>query len=158
MKHITLPALDENGTVVTREVLEVDRAEDDSLRLLHSPAYVHGIAAGDCIELAEDEATGFRVLSRSGMLAVVFSVREQTTEAEATCSVLDAWVVGVGGSVDGGPRRLHVYSIPVSVGFDEIERRFDIASASIAGADWWYGNVYDLSGETELGWWHSSQA
>ena len=43
----------------------------------------------------------------------------------------------------------------VTDGFEAIEARFDAFTSAVSGASWWYGNVYDLSGEALLGWWRA---
>jgi hypothetical protein len=71
VKHITLPVFSDDGSLKTREVLEVDPVPPGRCRLLHSPAFVDGLAAGDVIELDERERCGFRLVSRAGNLAVI---------------------------------------------------------------------------------------
>ena len=155
MEHITLPALSVDGRVATFEVLEVERLDATTVQLLHSPAYVHGIAAGDVIVLDPSEITKFRVRERSGLLAVVLALPSADV-IPAEVRTLTDWVTGVGGRHEGGPLRLHVFSIPVTVGFASIESQFDTAVGTIEGASWWYNNVYDLTGEHLLGWWATS--
>ena len=77
MEHILLPVLDEARTrEVTKEMLEVEPTST-GLRLLHSPAYVDGIAGGDVIELDVAQLSGYRLVSRGGNLAVVFLKRPE---------------------------------------------------------------------------------
>jgi hypothetical protein len=155
LEHITLPALAVDGSVATREVLEVERLGATTVQLLHSPAYVHGVAAGDVIALDQDDITEFRVVERSGLLAVVLAL-PSPTEVLASVRSLTEWVETAGGRLDGGPPRLLVFSIPITVGFASIESQFDAVGDTIEGASWWYNNVYDVSGEHLLDWWSRS--
>lgn len=152
MEHITLPVLDRDDSVATYEVLEVEPLDATTVRLLHSPAYVHGVAAGDVIVLDPDEITGFRVRERSRLLALVLALPSPDVKPPALQAVTD-WVHSVGGRLEGGPPRLYVFSIPLTAGFASVETRFDAAVAAIDGAGWWYNNVYDRSGEQLLEWW-----
>lgn len=154
LDHITLPALGRDGTVATHEVLEVERLDATTVRLLHSPAYVHGVAAGDVIVLDPHDITGFRVQERSGLLALVLAL-PQPDAGSPSIRALTQWVAEVGGRYDGGPARLYVFSIPIAVGFASIESHFDAAVKTTEGASWWYNNVYDLPGEHLLNWWQA---
>jgi hypothetical protein len=155
MEHLTLPALDEAETkVATREVLEVERLPDGGFRLLHSPAYVGGIAAGDVIDLDASLLTGLRVRTRSGNLAVVAVVKDDAQKGRARVQELIAEVRALGGIYDGGPKRALVFTIPVSVGFERIEAAFDDFQKDMEGAGWYYGNVLDREGRP-LGWWNT---
>jgi hypothetical protein len=69
MQHITLPMFYDDGQLVggKREVLEVDLVGTKQYQLLHSPAFVDGLAAGDVIELDESLRSGFRLVSLPGI-------------------------------------------------------------------------------------------
>jgi hypothetical protein len=151
MEHILLPVLDEARTrEVTKEMLEVEPAPT-GLRLLHSPAYVDGIAGGDVIELDVAQLSGYRVVSRGGNLAVVviFTSEEQRCQAETQ---LGASVRHLRGACDGGPPRVLVFTIPVTSGFASVEEVFGALTQGFPGAVWYFGNVY-AADRQPLNWW-----
>lgn len=153
MEHLSLPVLDNDETkVIGREVLEVERLQDGGFRLLHSPAYVWGIAYGDVIDLAPSELSGFRVRSRARNVAIVVVLKDLADKSSDPVQELIAHVNSLGGVCEGGPGRALVFTVPVSVGFVEIESTFNVFIASCEGASWWYGNVLDPH-DQPLGWW-----
>jgi hypothetical protein len=153
MEHLSLPVLDGNETeVVTREVLEVERLQDGGFRLLHSPAYVWGVAAGDVIDLVPTELAGFRVRSRAGNVAVVLTLKDLADKSSDLVRELMAQVNSLGGVCEGGPGRALVFTVPVSAGFGSIESTFNVFCGGLEGAAWWYGNVLDRH-DRPLGWW-----
>jgi hypothetical protein len=152
MKHITLPVLDEAETrEVSREMLEVEDLPGDRVRLLHSPALVWGIARADIIRLDVDKLCGYTVVERGGNVAVVVAVAG-SEEKDRTRSLLEPRVVALGGVSEGGPDRALVFSIPVSVGFLEIEKVFAECCSGRQATGWWYGNVYGPDRQP-LNWW-----
>lgn len=154
MDHITLPVFDERGAVRTREMLEVSPVSPGHWRLLHSPAFVDGIAGGDVIELDADVPEGFRVVSRGGNLAIIVAVANQDHIGEPGALRLRESLVAVGGTFDGGSARMLVFTVPVTVGFAAIERVLSEFLESVPGATWWYGNVYERGdGARPLRWW-----
>jgi hypothetical protein len=63
-------------------------------------------------------------------------------------------IKALGGRLDGRTPRLLVFTVPVSVGFPEIEAIFHAAEKEYDGCGWMYGNVYDpADGTTPLNWW-----
>ena len=89
---------------------------------------------------------------RGGMLAatvVGFGNEEQRREAER---VLGIEVQGLGGFCEGGPPRVLVFSVPVSVGFQRAEAFLNEAKRRFHGVDWYFGNVYGADGEP-MNWW-----
>jgi hypothetical protein len=152
MEHVTLPVLDDAGArVISYEVVETERHQDGTLHMLHSPAFVAGIARGDRIELDPSALAGFRILQRGGMLAavVVFVGDEQKQEAVRQ---LDPEVQSLGGVCEGGPGRALVFSVPVATGFPTTEAFFEEACRRFPGAQWYFGNVYGDDGKP-LNWW-----
>jgi hypothetical protein len=135
-----------SGEPVYEEVL-VDGLGDRTYRLAASPGLVLGIAAGDVIELeAADEST-FRILQRGGNLAVhVYSDRDTAR--------LAAELARLGGWLDGQVKNLTIFTVPVSAGFNEVERALNDFAQRERGTEWYYGNVYDpVDGTTPLNWW-----
>jgi hypothetical protein len=87
-------------------------------RLLHSPAFVDGLATGDVIEVDESLRSGFRLVSRGRNLAVIVAFnKHEDTSSPQTLGLKEA----IGGMVDRGPVRMLVFTIPVGVGFQTVE-------------------------------------
>lgn len=151
MEHLSLPVLDTRETnVVAHEVLEVERLTE-GFRLLHSPAFVWGIAAGDIIELDPAELAGFRVRSRAGNVAIVVALGD-LDKGSAPVQRLITEVERLGGCCEGGPGSSLVFTVPVRAGFRQLESVFDGFRNQGDGVSWWYGNVYDRH-DRPLGWW-----
>ena len=146
-----LPVLDDaNAQVKTQETLEVEDVPQ-GCRLLHSPAFVDGIAGGDVIAVDPEALPGFTIVSRGGNVAVVVllpdgDVREQI-ERE-----MSPQVQALRGVCDGGPPGVLVFTIPASSGFASIEAVFDTVPGRWPGATWYFGNVY-AADQTPLNWW-----
>ena len=123
-------------------------------RLLHSPGFGEGIAAGDVIELQEARP-GYRVITRSGNLCILLVAPQGHPTNEESCDrVLRAELADVGGYLDGGSSGHWVFTVPLSAGWDTVEGMFERAVLRSLGSAWYYGNVYDWrDGETPLGWW-----
>src|SRR5262245_4874504 len=90
-------------------------------RLLYSPGFVEGIAAGDEFRLL-DEHGAFQVTRRSGNIAV------QVYGSEPLAPVSEGLVRRVaelGGVLDGQIERGMVFTIPLAAGFPAIESVFN---------------------------------
>ena len=149
--HVALFVEFHNGKPF-RENVHVKHLDADRYRLLHSPGFVQGIAAGDEFRLL-DEIGRFEVTHRSGNLVIQVFSDEPVVSFEPE---LTEQVNALGGWRDGGIERGVVFSIPVDVGFSAVEQLFDgLASRwAVAGFTWVYGNVYDpVDGITPLNWW-----
>jgi hypothetical protein len=119
-------------------------------RLLHSPGFVLGIAAGDEFRLL-DEAGKFEVICRSGNLAVQIYSRDPV---DSVVDDVTRRVAKLGGVLDGRIERGMVFTIPVEAGFSTIEKLFNSLVADHPAMEWFYGNVYDpIDGVTPLNWW-----
>jgi hypothetical protein len=135
-----------------RESIPVEKISDDQYRVLASPGYVNGLAAGDILELLDSEGR-FRVLKRAGNVCVqIFFEGDKESairELGWRFAALDGWLDG-GSDCPGG--HLLVYTIPQAAGFPAIEKAFENLPATIKFDTWMYGNVYADDG-TPLGWW-----
>ena len=152
MEHLSLPVLDAQETrVVGAETLEVERLDDGGFRLLHSPAFVWGIAAGDVIELHGDDLAGFRVRARARNVAVVLVVPDAAGRETALVQRLIEDVASFDGRCEGGPARALVFTIPAEAGLRRISTLFDRFCESLEGTSWWYGNVLDRN-DQRLAW------
>jgi hypothetical protein len=152
MIEIHLPVLDESGQRGFDEVLPAEPLGRGRFRLLASPGLVEGVAAGDELELAPADPTGYRVLRRGGQLCVWVYVPEPPPEQTEARLVLAAATLG--GYLDGGNTGLRILTVPVSAGFGRVEAELAAVVADLRGSTWAYGNVYDpRNGGRPLGWW-----
>lgn len=133
-----------------REPVHAEPVTPGVWRILHSPGFVLGIAAGDEFSF-DDEDGSFRVLKRSGGLAIqIFSKQRIADDLPA----LEELAESLSGTVDGSIERAAVLTIPVAVGFPKIESALRSMCANRPHLEWFFGNVYDPSdGITPLRWW-----
>lgn len=148
-KIIKLPIVGEDAKGF--EDIPVAPVGATSFRLLNSPGFVHGVALGDTIELA-DTPTGFRVIRRSGNVCV-WVTSDAPMDDQLSGRVMQIVVSG-GGVVDGGYKdRLIVANFRLStVGFSAIEKCMSQVER-IPTLSWMYGNIYDPMSGAPLEWW-----
>ncbi len=152
MVEIQLPVLDESGQRGFDEVLSAEPLGRGRFRLLASPGLVEGVAAGDELELAPADPTGYRVLRRGGQLCVWVYVPEPPPEQTEARLIRAAATLG--GYLDGGNTGLRILTVPVSAGFGRVEAELAAVVTDLRGSTWAYGNVYDSrNGGRPLGWW-----
>lgn len=133
------------------EKLGVALLGDGQFELLRSPLFVRDLAAGDIFTCNENNPADYRVLRRSGNLAIRIFRKSDIAEVE---EALTPEVKKLGGSLDLQTDRALVYSLHVNIGFGPIEQLFDGAMARFRDAVWYYGNIYDRAdGVTPLHWW-----
>lgn len=146
---LCLPVLDPPGGAT--ESLPVADLGGGRFRLLHSPGFVQGLAAGDVFERTGD-AAGFRVLKRSGFVCV-WIMGEGSIPAPAAREVA-VRVAAAGGAMDGGFRDVLLIANFALMGsdFSPIERCMKRLEAEL-GLCWEYGNVYDVATRKPLDWW-----
>jgi hypothetical protein len=143
-----------DGVHQGEEMLPVAELGDGRYRLLASPGFVEGLAAGDEFELDPEAPLGHRVVRRGGNLCVWFYHSEPLSETSAVTADVRRTAESLGGRLDGGYSRMLVLTIPLSAGFDAVARTFDDAVRRHAASSWLYGNVYDpADGVTPLNWW-----
>jgi hypothetical protein len=108
--HLLIEYRDDKPAV---EPIHAAELSDSRYRLLYSPGFVQGIAAGDEFRLL-DEHGAFEVTRRAGNLAVqVFSSESVAPVVEE----LTRSVFCLGGVLDGLIERTTVFTIPVAAGF-----------------------------------------
>lgn len=148
-KHLPLLIEHRQGEPL-KEPVHAEELGGGLFRLLHSPGFVQGIAAGDEFRLSGEDGT-FEVTQRGGNLAVqVFSAEP----VAALRAELAERVARLGGSLDGSVERGLVFTVPVSIGFPAVEAVFNRWVAEHPGWEWYFGNVYDpADGVTPLNWW-----
>lgn len=154
MRHIHLPAIDDKGEVVTREVLEVEDLGAGRLRLLHSPAFLYGLALGDVIRETPERRDGFQLLKRGGNLAIQVYFHGKVAKNGPDAARLTTQVEALGGRCEGGPGSMLVFSIPCSAGFSRVEALFDGFARGNPETHWDYSNVNDPATGAPLGWWN----
>lgn len=143
--HIQLKINGSQGT----ELVHAEHLRNNVYRVLASPGFVLGVAAGDEIELGPDGR--FQVRRRGGMIAVQLFSREPVLpfRSKLANEVRDQ----LQGALDGGIERGLVFTIPLAAGFSAITRLFDDFVSRHAGTEWMYGNVYDPATGAPLNWW-----
>jgi hypothetical protein len=119
-RHVNLLIEVRGGKPSVEPVHAVDLG-DGRFRLLYSPGFVLGIAAGDEFRLL-DQHGAFEVTRRSGNVAVQIFCREP---AAPLAEGLARRVAGLDGVLDGRIERGMVFTIPVAAGFQAIESVFD---------------------------------
>ncbi len=127
------------------------KGSGEQYRLLGSPAFVRGLAAGDRIRFPSDSPSGYELIKRSGNLSIRVLRKDNIGEVLHS---LTPEIELLDGALDLETPRLLVYSIHVSIGFQAIEILLDRISGQFPGTLWYYGNVYDpKDGVTPLDWW-----
>jgi hypothetical protein len=155
MRHFALPIFDDQKRQwgPNKETLEVEDIGDGRLRLLHSPAFVDGLAHGDVIVPREGTPRGYELIERSGRLAIVVVFRMLEHKQGAAGAELRAIAERLGGWCEGGPGRILVLTVPFSGGFAPVEAALNEFAAGVEGCTWWFGNVFDTGTCRPLGWW-----
>jgi len=148
-KHVLLLIEYRQGRPL-REPVHADPLGEEHYRLLSSPGFVQGIAAGDEFRVLDDDGA-FEVTRRSGNIAVQVFHQDTITPLKEE---ITRRVTVLGGFLDGAIERGLVFTIPVRVGFSAIEEVFNALVQEYPGLEWYYGNVYDpRDGQTPLNWW-----
>ncbi|MFT7560590.1 MAG: hypothetical protein ACI93R_002512 [Flavobacteriales bacterium] len=132
------------------EDVRVKTLKDAQLQLVHSPAFVKGIASGDIIEYKESDRS-VKMVQRSGNLAIRVMAK---SNLELIAENLTPEIEKLGGEVDAKSERVVVYTIHISCGFPAIEKILNTYVGENTESVWFYGNVYDpADGVTPLEWW-----
>lgn len=120
-------------------------------RLTKSPAFIRGLAADDRIRYPVDNATTYDLLEHSGNLSIRVFSKHNTEELD---QALTPELELIDGRIDIASPGLLVYTIHVSIGFQQIEAVLNKVLAGFPDTIWYYGNVYDPEdGVTPLNWW-----
>jgi len=135
----------EGGT----QPVEVKLISSSVYRILFSPGFVEGIAAGDVIRLTDQVKGEFEVIEYGGNVSVKISDVSRIVEK---LPEIDSILTKVGARRDGNLERVAVWTIPVKSGFNDIELSIANACKILEEPDWWYGNVYD-SQNNPINWW-----
>ena len=140
MIHIKLPIFDENRCPRGHETLEVEPV-GSCVKLLHSPAFIDGIAAGDIVQLDSETESGFTVKTRSGNICIIVAFKDSAAKA-AHGPRVSSKIEALGGLCEGGPRDLLVLTVPHSAGLKEIESAVSNCRVETPTFEWWFGNVW----------------
>ncbi|MCR8922037.1 DUF4265 domain-containing protein [Dasania sp. GY-MA-18] len=145
-----------NGEMVVERVLVTPQPEEHSYLLLKSPVFVRGIARGDVIHANANDSSqpkgSFKVLQHGGNLCVrVFSKEDNDNLEQALTSAIEK----LGGDLDIHEKRVLVYSIHVSCGFNTIEKLLNEQLEQHPQSNWLYGNVYHPQSGEPLNWWQA---
>ena len=134
------------GNAVHEEVL-VDDLGDGLYRIAATPGMVEGIAAGDIVQLHDDDL--LTVVHRGRNVAVHVYFRPVDEDVDD----LRPKIESLGGWLDGADDRgVRAFTIPISVGFPAIEAVMRSFLERHPKAEWGYGNVFDEEGRP-LNWW-----
>jgi hypothetical protein len=152
-QHLPLLAgLNPEGEPIFEQVaVAAVEGSSDEFRLLRAPAFVRGLARGDRIRFPARTELGCELLQRSGHLTIrvfrKFNIEQAEQMLTPEFELLD-------GTLEQQSAGMLVYSIHVSIGFQQIELLLDKAVGQFSGLVWYYGNVYDpKDGVTPLDWW-----
>ena len=145
-KHINLHI---EGTENSTQPVEVETISTGVYLILYSPGFVEDIAAGDIIQLTDEENGTFEVIEYGGNVSVKISDSENIIDKLQS---LDEILSHVGARRDGNLEHIAVWTIPVKIGFQKIEVAVTKACDLLNEPTWWYGNVYD-SQDNPLNWW-----
>lgn len=136
------------GPRVNEEVL-VEVVTSGRYRLVKSPGFVLGLAAGDIFEVLDGGAP--HVLKRGGNICIQMFCAK--ADADVIAPYATRKIVAIRGWLDGKIEKELVFSVPVSSGFDAIETCMNNITSEFVGSEWHYGNVYAGDGITPLEWW-----
>lgn len=139
--HLLLRLGERNGKP-DYEPVHVEPVAGHRFRVLYSPGFAYGVAAGD--ELEVDEEGRYQVVARGGNLSVRLLCGNGVADIEPS---LTEQIERIGGRLDGQVRAGLAYTIPLSAGRDVIGQIFAQAKQENRGVLWEYGNVYDEDGK-----------
>ncbi len=134
----------------------VDDLGGGQYRLVCTPGWLQGLAAGDIIRLDSREPLGYSLVSRGGNIGV------QCFFKNCDIGQVKKWALEqiepLGGVMDGEYETedfaLLVFTFHVSIGFQDIEGIFRKLETMFLPSEWFYANVYDPDdGFTPLNWW-----
>jgi hypothetical protein len=147
-EHVAL-FFDIGDGIPRKELVHAVRLKDGRFRLLHSPGYVQGIAAGDVFRIMAEDGE-FIVEERAGVICVqLHSQVDLGPEDELVAAINE-----IGGVLDGRVQRGLVFSVPLEAGFQAIENIMNAYLDANPYRGWQYGNIYlDEEGLLPLDWW-----
>ncbi len=158
--NIDLPVIGEDGREAGVEAVTVEQLGLERFKLIYSPGFVEGLAAGDEFEIANDSRLGYRAYRYGGNLCVWFYVatihdphQDQRVEAQRLQFAVEA----IGGRLDGGAQGLLVFTVvaPGRFPFPAVQRVFDEAVQRNPESTYLFANIYDPNDrQTLLDWWN----
>ena len=152
-EHVGIPVRE--GDLSGVEQVAARPVSPNVFQLLRSPLYAMGFAAGDTVEVRADGP--LRLVSRGGNVCVrLYLGAAQVDDRDATAALanrVEGRIAALGGWVDGMTPGLISFSVPVRVGFQDIESACAEIMTHAPGAQWQYANVYDPITGKPLEWW-----
>ena len=146
IEKIPVRVLDHKGI---DQLCAEDKAKLGQFELVKSPAFIKGLASGDCINYLSEERD-FQLVKRSGNLSIrVFCRGDIANLSDALSPQLEK----LGAEHDTETERMLVFSAHVSLGFSAIEQILNDHIGEESDSIWMYGNVYKDDGQTPLNWW-----
>ncbi len=147
-------------TTTRRESILAEATATDGLYIARSiPAFVHGLALDDHFRLLDAERGSFRLVKRSGELAIRVFMRGPLDRFEVR-HIIDGFTQQGGryevarNSVDQAGMSLLLLSANVDIGFATLESL--LGQLPPDACEWEYGNVYDREGRP-LDWWNENR-
>lgn len=126
-----------------------EKAKLGQFQLVKSPAFIKGLASGDCINYMAEQRD-YQLVQRSGNLSIrVFCRGDIANLSDSLSPQLEK----LGAEHDTETERMLVFSAHVSLGFSAIEQILNDHIGEESDSIWMYGNVYAEDGETPLNWW-----
>lgn len=119
------------------ELVRAERISDETFRLLYSPGFVQGIAAGDEFRLVGRDGA-FEVTHRAGNLAVQVLCRQLIGPWKVDLTRL---VAALGGVLDGSIDKGLVFTIPRSAAVARLEALLNRFARENPDLAWGYGNM-----------------
>ena len=145
--HVALLAGQKSSGEPVLEQVPAEHLGGSRYRLAATPGLALGCAEADVVSVADDGS--FEVEERGGNLGVLFY-------GPHLCDVLEPLRMAfkmVGGRTEApDDASLVVATVPVSAGFESVERAIRQGLFNSVGVEWFYGNVYD-GHDQPLNWW-----
>lgn len=146
VEKIPVRVLEHEGA---ENLTEQEQAKLGQFQLVKSPAFIKGLASGDCINYLAEERD-YQLVERSGNLCIrVFCRGDIANLSDALSPQLEK----LGAEHDTETERMLIFSAHVSLGFSAIEAILNDHIGEESDSIWMYGNVYKEDGQTPLNWW-----
>jgi hypothetical protein len=89
---------------------------------------------------------------------VIVAFEKQEDRSAVQVRRLQESIEAIGGTVDGGPARMLVFTVPVCAGFQAVEGLLTAFTQELPGTRWWYSNVYETGDPSQsLNWWKENK-
>lgn len=151
VEQIPVRVLDHHGI---EAMTDDEKAKLGQFQLVKSPAFIKGLASGDCINYLAEERD-YQLVKRSGNLCIRVFCRGNIANLSDS---LSPQLEKLGAEHDTENERMLIFSAHVSLGFSAIEQILNDHIGEESDSIWMYGNVYGDDGVTPLNWWQEVNA